>query len=107
MAIQVNNNGYFSELWAVNKEGERVYPCIQGKRGTAERGFSITLTGDKADYHLVNFERLIQHIADGDFDRVGRVRMKPMSGGAANGFAVRSATMSDALSAEIAKRRAR
>lgn len=104
MTIQISPDGFFTALWAVNKQGEQVFPCLQGKRGMTARGFDITLTGKKEDYHLVDLDRLIQHIADGDFNTVGRVRMKPRSGGSSNGFAIRHATMNEALAAEIARR---
>lgn len=104
MTIQISPDGFFTALWAVNKQGQQVFPFLQGKRGTTARGFDITLTGKKEDYHLADLDRLLQHIADGDFNAVGRVRMKPRSGGNSNGFAIRHATMNEALAAEIARR---
>lgn len=80
-----------------------MYPHIKGKRNSAGKGFDVTLTGKKEDYHLVSLEQLTKHIANGDFDTVGRVRMKPRSGGQSNGFAVRTSTMSEVLADEIAR----
>jgi hypothetical protein len=90
------------DLTAKNKRGETVYPYIKGKPNTTSRGFDITLTGNKADYFLVSLETLLEHIRAGDFDQKGRIRMKSLSGGDGNGFAIRKAFFSDALKAEIA-----
>jgi hypothetical protein len=64
----------------------------------------ITLTGRKEDYHLVDLEQFINHIANGDFNERGRVRMKPRNSGPSNGFAVRKAMMSPMLIEEIKTR---
>jgi hypothetical protein len=104
MSLKVSPNGFFTELWAINSKGEMVYPHIKSKRGSSEKGFEITLNGKKEDYHIVNLEKLLSHIANGDFDNIGRVRMKPLKGGQSNGFAIRKSTMSKALLDEIANR---
>jgi hypothetical protein len=105
MTLTVNENGLFMEMWATNKKGERVYPCLQGERGSSRKGFNITLTGKKEDYHLVDLDRFLQHIADGDFAQVGRVRMAPEAGGQKNGFSVKDANVSKALHDELDRRR--
>lgn len=105
MKFHVSPDGLFLDLWAVNECGEKVYPHLKRKRNSAARGFDVTLNGRKEDYHLVSLEQLITHIANGDFDAVGRVRMKPRSGGQSNGFAIRTATISENLANEVERRR--
>jgi len=104
MSIKIYYDGFFIELWALNNKSIQVFPHLKKKRGIIDKGFEITLTGKKEDYHLVDLEQFINHIAKGDFKEIGRVRMKPRSGGESNGFAVRYATMSQALLAEIKSR---
>lgn len=101
MKLKMTPEGFFTELVAKNKQGDNVYPHESTKRGGTDRGIQITLTGKKEDYHIVSLEKFIAHIADGDFNSVGRVRMKSLNGGTSNGFAVRKATMSKALIEEI------
>ena len=90
-------------LCALNTKGEKVYPHLKGKRNSEKKGFDITLTSKKEDYHLVDVNKLIEHITNGDFSEAGRIRMKPINGGQSNGFAVRKSTMSQALIEEIEK----
>lgn len=97
MKLHMTPDGFFTELSAVNRTGEIVYPHESSMQGSAETGLKITLTGKSKDYHIVSVEQFVRHIANGDFDRVGRVRMKPKQGGSSNGFAVRTATMSETL----------
>jgi len=99
--MKITSEGFFKELVAKNKQGIKVYPHEIVKRGSSEKGLQITLTGKKEDYHIVNLEKFIDHISNGDFDTVGRVRMKPLKGGQSNGFAVKKATMSTPLIEEI------
>jgi len=99
--MKITDDGFFNELYTKNRDGFMVYPHETTKRGFLEKGIKITLTGKQKDYHIVTLEQFIQHIANGDFDVVGRVRMKPEKGGASNGFSVRTATMSEALIDEI------
>jgi hypothetical protein len=105
--IQISSDGFLSELWAINNEKIRVFPHLKSKRDVADKGLEITLTGKKEDYHLVDLEQFLNHIAKGHFEEVGRVRMKPKGGGQSNGFAVRKAMMSQTLMAEIEKRQKR
>ncbi len=105
--IQINSDGFLTELWAVNNEKIQVFPHLKSKRNVADKGLEITLTGKKEDYHLVNLEQFLTHIAKGHFEEVGRVRMKPNGGGQSNGFAVRKSMMSQTLLAEIERRRKR
>jgi len=105
MAIEISDDGFLTEIWAINKEKKQVFPHIKSKRGIVGKGLEITLTGDKADYHLVGLDQFIDHIAKGDFNEVGRVRMKPRNGGQSNGYAVRNASMSQKLLANIEQRR--
>ncbi|NOQ37132.1 MAG: hypothetical protein GQ569_14770 [Methylococcaceae bacterium] len=104
MTFKVTSDGFFLDLWAINSKGEKVYPHIKGKRNITEKGFDITLTTHKEDYHLVQLDKLIDLIAQGHFDNTGRIRMKPKKGGYSNGFAVRYSTMSKALHEEIERR---
>ncbi|MGJ0516258.1 MAG: hypothetical protein ACR65O_11015 [Methylomicrobium sp.] len=104
MTINISSDGFFTELWAINNENIQVFPHLKRKRGVPGKGLDITLTGKKEDYHLVDLEQLINHIANGAFDEIGRVRMKPKNGGQSNGFAVRRAMMSQTLLDEIQKR---
>jgi hypothetical protein len=105
MSIKISSDGFFIELWALNNKSIQVFPHLKNKQGgITDKGFDITLTGKKEDYHLVNLEQFINHIVKGDFKEVGRVRMKPRAGGQSNGFAIRTATMSQALLAEIKTR---
>lgn len=101
MTLKITSDGFFTELVRKNKQGESVYPHEAIVHGNPTKGIKITLTSDNKDYHIVSLEKFIQHIADGDFHKVGRVRMKPLKGGTSNGFAVRTATMSKALIDEI------
>jgi len=101
----MTSEGFFKELVAKNKQGIEVYPHETVKQGLPEKGLKITLTGKKEDYHIVNVEKFIDHIFNGDFDVVGRVKMKPLKGGQSNGFAVRTATMSISLIDEIDRRK--
>lgn len=105
MAIEITDDGLLTDLWAINKENKQVFPHLKSKRGTLDKGLEITLTGDKADYHLVSIDQFINHIARGDFNDIGRVRMRPQNGGQSNGYAVRKATMSQKLLAEVEARR--
>ncbi len=104
MTIRISSDGFLSELWAINNEKIQVFPHLKSKRGIINKGLEITLTGRKEDYHLVDLEQFLNHIAKGDFNEIGRVRMKPKDGGQSNGFSVRKATMSQVLLAEIEKR---
>lgn len=105
MEIEITADGMLYELWTKNRSGEQVFPHLKSKRSSIENGFAITLTGRKEDYHLVSLDNLLQHMASGDFDNVGRIRMKPIVGGRSNGFAVRKLTMSTKLTNELANRR--
>jgi hypothetical protein len=107
MSIKISSDEFFIELWALNSKSIQVFPHLKNKRGIIDKGFEITLTGKKEDYHLVDLEQFINHIAKGDFKEIGRVRMKPRAGGQSNGFAVRNATMSQALLTEIKTREKR
>lgn len=93
----MTSDGFFTELSAVNCNGEIVYPHESSMQGSSATGLKITLTGKSKDYHIGSVEQFVRHIANGDFDHVGRVLMKPKHGGNSNGFAVRTATMSEAL----------
>ncbi|MEI6068756.1 MAG: hypothetical protein WCP96_15545 [Methylococcaceae bacterium] len=106
-SIQISSEGFFTELWAINNEKIQVFPHLKNKRNIANKGLEITLTGKKEDYHLVDLEQFLGHIAKGHFEQIGRVRMKPKSGGQSNGFAVRKAMMSQTLLAEIEERQNR
>ncbi|MDP1614934.1 MAG: hypothetical protein Q8L68_03980 [Methylococcales bacterium] len=88
----------------MSNEKIQVFPHLKSKRGIADKGLEITLTGKKEDYHLVDLEQFLNHIAKGHFDEDGRVRMKAKSGVQSNGFAVRKSMMSQTLLAEIEKR---
>lgn len=103
--MELSSDGFFLDLWAFNERNIQVFPHLKAKQGAFGQGLDITLTGKKEDYHLVSLEQFINHIANGDFDKVGRVRMKPRSGGQSNGFAVRKAIMSPILKEEIKERR--
>ena len=103
-SIKITSDGFFTELWAINKQGERVFPHLKGKRDVVDIGLEVTLTGRKEDYHLVDLEQFVSYIANGYFEEIGRVRMKPICGGQSNGFAVRKAMMSAALLHEIKDR---
>ncbi len=105
MAIEITEDGLLTELWVINKENKQIFPHLKSKRGAVAKGLEITLTGDKADYHLIELDKFIDHIAQGDFKDVGRVRMRPRNGGQSNGYAVRKASMSQKLIAEVEKRR--
>ena len=98
------SDGFLIELWRKNRKGEQVFPHIKSKRSSVAEGFEITLTGRKRDYDIVDLEKFIDHIAAGDFEEVGRVRMKSKGGGRSNGFAVRKAMMSPKLRDEIERR---
>lgn len=104
MTIKISSDGFFTDLWAINNEKVQVFPHLKTKRGTPGKGLEITLTGKKEDYHLVDLQQFINHIVNGDFNEIGRIRMKPKNGGQSNGFAVRKAMMSQALLNEIQKR---
>jgi len=101
MTLKITSDGFFTDLASINKQGEPVFPHETTVRGDITRGIKITLTSDKNDYHIVSLEAFIQHMANGDFDKVGRVKMKALDGGTSNGFAVRFATMSTTLIEEI------
>jgi len=101
MKFEFTSERIFIDLFTKNKEGEFVYPHEKSKRGSDNKGLEITLTGKKMDYHIVGIEQFIEHIANGDFDEIGRVRMKPIIGGQSNGYAVRKATMSKKLIEKI------
>ena len=60
------------------------------------------LTGKKDDYHLVELKEILDLIHKGAFSEVGRVRMKPRSGGPDDGFSVRKATFSAKLVSHLA-----
>jgi len=94
VTIRISSDGFLSELWAINNESIQVFPHLKSKRGIINKGLEITLTGRKEAYHLVDLEQFLNHIAKGDFEEVGRVRMKPKNRGQSNGFSVRKATMS-------------
>lgn len=104
MTIQISSVGLLTELWAINNEKIQVFLDLEGKRDITDKGLEITLTGKKEDYHLVDLEQFLNHIAKGYFEEVGRVRMKPKGGGQSNGFSVRKAMISQTLLAEIEKR---
>jgi hypothetical protein len=99
------NEGLFTALWRENRENIFVYPHLKTKRGSTTKGFEITLTGKKEDYHLVDLDQFIKYIAEGRFDEIGRVRMKPRDGGQSNGFSVKTSLMSDDLKMKIEKLR--
>jgi len=105
MDLKMTSEGFFMELKAKNNKVIDVYPYEKSKRGSSVKGLEITLTGKKEDYHIVGLEKFINHIANGDFNKVGRVRMKPLKGGENSGFSVRKATMSSILIKEINKYR--
>lgn len=105
MAIEITDDGLLTELWAINNEQKQVFPHLKSKRGGVGKGLQITLTGRKEDYHLVGLDQFINHIARGDFNDMGRVRMRPRTGCQSNGYAVRKASMSQKLFAEVEKRR--
>ena len=105
MTIQITDDGFFTEIWGINKENKKVFPHLKTKSGSTKKGFEITFTGKKSGYHLVDLDQFIDHIAKGDFDKVGRVRMKSLNGGQSNGFAVNTAVLSSKLRAEIERRR--
>ena len=97
MKLEVSPDGFFTEIFSMNKKGEKVFPYLKSKRNSTAKGFDITLTGKKEDYKLVSLDQLVQLVRDGEFDEVGRVRMKPRNNGADGGFSVRKATMSEKL----------
>jgi hypothetical protein len=97
MKFDFTADGFFMEIFTHNKEGKVVYPHAIKKSNSAQKGLDITLTGRKEDYHIVSIERFIDHLANGDFEEVGRIRMKPIMGEQSNGYAVRKAKMSKNL----------
>ncbi len=101
MDFKFTEDGLFIEIHAMNKVGDIVYPHEKSKRGSLLKGIDITLTGRKEDYHIVSIEKFIEHIANGDFEEIGRVRMKPKLGGQSNGYAVRKAVISKRLKDKI------
>lgn len=105
MAMEISSDGFFLELSAINRKGIQVFPHVKSIRDGGAKGLAITVTGKKEDYYLVDLESFVNHIANGDFDEIGRVRMKPRNGGQSNGFAVRKATMSEKLLSEIERRK--
>lgn len=100
----VTPDGFLKEIWAVNRKQEIVHPHLIHGEGGHTRGFAITLTGKREDYQHVSLERFLDHIANGDFEKVGRVRMKVPGGTQSNGFAVRWAMMSEAMREELDRR---
>ncbi len=105
MALEVTHDGFFVEIWSTNERGEQVFPHLRGKPNTTAMGFDITLSGKKSDYHLVGLDELLDHLAKGHFNTMGRIGMKPRTGGGqSTGFIVRTATFSDALTAELESR---
>ena len=105
MNLNLTPNGDLLDLWRVNKKGDRVYPHVQGRKNTTERGFCVTLSGRKCDYRPMSLEEFLGHLATGHLLDRGRVRMKPIGGGQNNGFSLKCAFMSDALERELRKRR--
>jgi hypothetical protein len=101
MTVEISPDGLFRHLWAFNKQAIQVFPHLKSKRGSDVKGLEITLTGNKKDYHLVDLNRFIRHIANGDFNEIGRVRMKSPFSSESNGFAIRTSLFSEALLSEI------
>jgi len=93
----LTEDGFFLDLWTINTAGERVYPYLKRKRGEVRSGIEVTLTGRKCDYRTVELVDLISLLKQGEFDNVGRVRMKSLKGGQGNGYAPRWAQMSSRL----------
>ena len=86
MTIKISCDGFFTELRAINNQNIQVFPHLKSKCGVPVKGVDITLTGKNEGYHLVDLEQFINHIANGAFDEIGRVRMKQKNGSQSNGF---------------------
>ena len=99
--MKMTNDDFFKDLYRINDDGITIYPHESTKRGSSKKGLKVTLTGDKKDYHIVSIEEFIQYIAKGSLSVVGNVKMKSKEAPNSNGFAVRLATMSEALIEEV------
>ena len=103
MALKINSNGFFQDLSSTKKKNQTVYPFVR-QEGKRKDCFYVTFTTDKKDYKPMDLESFLDHLANGAFDSVGRIKMKPLAGGDDNGFSIHKATKSPVLIEEIARR---
>jgi hypothetical protein len=104
--MELSPEGLFLHLWRVNRAEERVYPCLVKPQGAVESRLYATLSSSRSDYRQMTLDTFLDHLAAGDFDQVGRIRMKPRAGRtSAAGFSVRHAQRSGELERELLRRR--
>lgn len=80
---------YCTEIWAMDKNGQRVYP-YKGLRGAKAGLFSVNFTNDTSKFEGYTEEQLIGAITGGKFKRRGTIRMLPLNvkpGAERNAFA--------------------
>ncbi len=103
--MEISPDGLFMEMWCKNRKGEKVYPFLKRRRGGGKQGFDVTPTVSRKDYELMDLEEFLDYLATDSHREAGRMRMRPAGGGPDGGFAIRSATMSQQLLDELARRK--
>ena len=101
---KLNMNGrHLLDISHTNRFGETVHPVLEAKRAHGgQMMFTVSRTGRSTDTEGVSLIALLEMLTDGSFARGAKVRMSPLSPGAAGGssaFPVAKTSLSPVLAA--------
>jgi len=83
-----NVREFLKSIWAVRKDGTRVYP-YKGLKGEKKGLYSVNLTSDTNHYQGMTEKELVTAVVNGAFCVRGSIRMmapSDSSGAGSNGF---------------------
>jgi hypothetical protein len=87
--MKMKTEDFFTDLWATDKTGQRVYP-YKGLKGYKKGLFSVNFTNDTKKFEGFTQEQLVAAVTSGKFKERGTIRMLPLNvkpGAERNAFA--------------------